>query len=267
MIIWIAVVLALASASGVTAQPETAPPDRWQPAPGDTWQWQLQDEIDPTIDAAIYDIDLFDASPESIATLKAEGRRLICYVSVGTVEGWRPDAAEFPAAAIGDAYDEWPGERWLDIREIGLLAPVLLTRLDHCRDKGFDGIEPDNVDAFANETGFAIDVADQERFLRWLAAEAHARGLSIGLKNDPELVPSLVEDFDWALTEDCYVDGWCEEMTPFIAAGKPVFMAEYTDQLSRSRFAIAVCPFAAGLGFSAILKGRDLDATRVACIP
>jgi len=263
--LWIAVALALSTLSHVSAQPETEPPDRWQPALGDTWQWQLQDEIDPTIDAAIYEIDLFDASPETIATLKADGRRLICYISVGTVEDWRPDAAEFPAEAVGDPYEEWPGERWLDIREIDLLAPVLLARLDLCREKGFDGVEPDNVDAFSNETGFAIDAADQVRFLRWLAAEAHGRGLSIGLKNDPELAADLVDVFDWALTEDCYVDGWCEEMAPFIAAGKPVFMAEYTDQLSRLQFGVAVCPFAASLGFSAILKGRDLDAARGSC--
>ena len=251
---------ALAATAGTPA-----PPDRWQPRVGDTWQWQLDGEIDESIDVDVYDVDLFDVSAATVAQLQADGRRVICYVSVGTVEEWRPDAATFPAEAVGDAYDEWPGERWLDIREIDLLSPILSARLDLCKEKGFDGVEPDNVDGFTNETGFDLTARDQARFLRWLAAEAHARGLSIGLKNAPELVDALVDELDWALTEDCVVDDWCEEMLPFVEADKPVFMAEYTDQVSERRFAWAVCPFAADLGFSAILKHRDLDADRVGC--
>jgi hypothetical protein len=255
--------LAVAAPTAVAGTPE--PPDRWQPHPGDTWQWQLDGEIDPSLDVAVYDVDLFDVPAETVAALQADGRRVVCYVSVGTVEDWRPDAADFPAAVVGDAYDEWPGERWLDVRRIDLLAPLLRARLDLCREKGFDGVEPDNVDAFANETGFDLTAADQGEFLRWLAQEAHARGLSIGLKNDPELVADLVDTFDWALTEDCYADDWCEEMRPFVDAGKAVFMAEYTDRLSTSRFAKRVCPAADALGFSAILKNRDLDAERTGC--
>ena len=240
-------------------------PPRWRPLPGTSWQWQLQDEIDTGIDVAVYDVDLFDTPAETIAALKADGRRLICYISVGTVEEWRPDADEVPAEVIGEPYDEWPGERWLDIRRIDLLAPILQARLDRCRDAGFDGVEPDNVDAFTNDTGFDISAADQERFLRWLADEAHARGLAIGLKNVPELLPAVGAAFDFAVTEDCYVDGWCREVAPFIAAGKPVFQAEYTDHVSALRFALAVCPAADRLGFSPILKDRDLGADRAGC--
>ena len=103
------------------------------------------------------------------------------------------------------------------------------------------------------------------RFVRWLAEEAHARGLSIGLKNAGELAETLVDDLDWAMSEDCYADDWCAEMLPFVAAGKPVFMAEYTDRLSAKVFHGEVCPLAAALGFSAILKQRELDAVRVGC--
>ncbi len=81
--IWLILGWSMAIASVPPARGESEQPDRWQPAPGDTWQWQLQDDIDPTIEAAIYDIDLFDATPRTIAALKADGRHLICYVSVG----------------------------------------------------------------------------------------------------------------------------------------------------------------------------------------
>ena len=44
-------------------------------------------------------------------------------------------------------------ERWLDVRQIERLAPILTDRLELCRDKGFDAVEPDNLDGYDNETG------------------------------------------------------------------------------------------------------------------
>jgi endo-alpha-1,4-polygalactosaminidase (GH114 family) len=166
---------------------------------------------------------------------------------------------------LGNDYEGWPGERWLDIRRIDLLAPIMRARLDLCRAKGFDGVEPDNVDGYANDTGFALTYGDQLAYNRWLADEAHARGLSIGLKNDAEQVGDLLTHFDWALTEDCFAQGWCGEVAPFVEAGKAVFAAEYTDELTVDRFLDGVCPQAEAMGFSAILKDRDLDAWRRGC--
>ena len=136
------------------------------------------------------------------------------------------------------------------------------TRLDQCRDKGFDGVEPDNIDGYTNDTGFQLTYSDQLAYNRWLALEAHRRGLSIGLKNDAEQAADLVGYFDWALTEDCFAEGWCEAMAPFIGAGKAVFAAEYTDTgITLDDF----CAPATDLGFSVILKHRELDAWPVAC--
>ena len=102
-------------------------------------------------------------------------------------------------------------------------------RLDECKQKGFDGVEPDNMQVADNDSGFDITAADEVAYAKWLAEEAHARGLAIGVKNSPDRVADLVDVFDFAITEDCFDQGWCEQMTPFITAGKPVFAAEYTD--------------------------------------
>ncbi|GAL06248.1 endo alpha-1,4 polygalactosaminidase precusor precursor [Photobacterium aphoticum] len=64
--------------------------------------------------------------------------------------------------------------------------------------KGCDGVEPDNVDGYKNNTGFDLTADDQLTFNRLLANEAHARNLSIGLKNNVEQVPELVTYFDFA---------------------------------------------------------------------
>jgi hypothetical protein len=134
--------------------------------------------------------------------------------------------------------------------------------LDQCKAKGFDGVEPDNIDGYTNDTGFPLTYQDQLDYNIWLANEAHERGLSIGLKNDPEQVADLLLYYDWALTESCFAEGWCDQFAPFVAAGKAVFAVEYTDTgMSLEKF----CPQAEGINFNAILKRRNLDAWRQAC--
>lgn len=234
----------------------------WKPAPGMTWQWQLDQPIDMSFNAEMYDVDLFEIDRGTLEDLRSQGHKLVCYISVGSWEEWRPDAELFPEIVIGKNYEGWPGEKWLDIRQIDLLAPILQARFDECKTKGFDGIEPDNMDSYTNDTGFPLTYADQLTFNIWLAQEAHTRGLSIGMKNDPDQVIDLLPYFDWALTEDCFAEGWCETMLPFIQAGKPVFAAEYTDMDMRLE---DFCQQAKTWNFSAILKNRDLDAFMEPC--
>lgn len=235
----------------------------WQPSPGTTLQWQLDGSpLDMSLVVDAYDIDLFDTSASTVAALHVQGAFVICYMSAGSWEEWRPDAADFPPELLGKDYVGWEGEKWLDIRRLDLLAPLLRARMDLCRLKGFDALEPDNIDAYTNDTGFPLSATDQLNFNRWLAQEAHSRGLSIGLKNDPDQAAELVSDFDWALTEDCFDQGWCEQMSVFIAAGKAVFAVEYTDtRITLDEF----CPQALDQNFSAMLKHRDLDAYQSAC--
>ena len=229
----------------------------WQPALGLSWQWQLDGKIDFSLEVDVFDIDLFDTSAAQVAALQARGIRVICYISVGSWEDWRPDAELFPESLLGNDYDGWPGERWLDIRQIDLLAPIMRARLDECQNKGFDAIEPDNMDGYQNDTGFALRYADQLAYNLWLADEAHKRGLAIGLKNDTEQIGDLIRQYDFAMTEDCFDQGWCEEVSPFIESGKAVFAAEYSDSgISLEQY----CPQAQSMMISAIYKNRDLDA-------
>lgn len=239
-----------------TVEP-TASPVWWQPALGGTWQIQFAGEIDTSIDVEIYDLDLFDTSESVIADLHAHGKRVICYLNAGAWEDWRADAADFPAEVIGNEYEGWPGEQWLDVGNLAALAPLMKARVDLCAAKGFDGVDPDNLDGFANESGFDITHDEAIVYAHWLASEAHARGLAIGIKNVPELAAELEADFEWALLESCFAQGWCADMLLFIGNGKPVFAIEYVEEgMTTADF----CAEAADLGFSAILKNRDLDA-------
>lgn len=232
---------------------------RWQPPPGTTWQLQLDGRVDTSVHAEAFDIDGFDNGSRVVDDLHAKGSKVVCYLSAGSWERWRPDAAKFPDRVRGRRLEGWPGERWLDVRKLHVLKPLMRARLDICVRKGFDAVDFDNVDGYQNRTGFPIGAADQLAYDRWLAAAAHERGLSVGLKNDLRQVRKLEPHFDFAVNEECFQYRECGSLRRFVSAGKAVFQVEY--ELSRSEF----CDRAAALRFSSMRKRYSLHAWRRPC--
>jgi hypothetical protein len=231
---------------------------RWIPKPGTPWQWQLTNPVDTSVDVPVYDIDSTYTDAATVAALHAKGRKVICYVNAGAWENFRPDKSAFPGTLLG-ATDGWPGEQWLDIRQIGVLQPLMAARFAACRAKGFDGIEADLVDSYTDQTGFPITAADQLRYNQMLGGLAHSLGLSIGLKNDLGQVPQLAGVYDFAVDEQCFQYSECDQLLPFIKAGKAVFEVEY--QLSNDQF----CAQANAMGFSSMHKNMALDPPRWPC--
>jgi hypothetical protein len=248
-------VSATAGLPGRSVAPGTA--GRWRPRPGTGWQWQLTTPVDLSVDVPVYDIDGVENGADVVAELHRRGRKVICYVNVGAWEDFRPDRDAFPAAVLGSE-NGWPGERWLDIRRLDVLLPIMAGRFDTCRASGFDAIEPDLVEGYGHETGFPLTAADQLRYNRAIADLAHSRGLSVGLKNDAEQVGDLAGDFDFAVVEECVKFGECARYSPFIGQGKAVFHVEYGGDTS-------FCAGTKRLGFSSMRKSLDLDATRTPC--
>jgi len=228
---------------------------RWQPKPTtSSWQFQLQGKIDTSIDARVYEIDGFNVSKAVVKKLHALGRKVICYIDVGSWENYRPDAKRFPRSVIGKRYDGYPNERWLDIRRFRSFAGPIKSRIRMCARKGFDGLEPDNINGWENPTGFPLTAADQLRFNRWIARLAHRNGLAVGLKNDGRQARKLVRHFDFAVVEQCFQYRECGQYRPFVRRGKAVYSVEYERPNS------AFCARARKIRFSAIGKEYDLFA-------
>ena len=235
----------------------------WAPAPGTAWQIQLSGAIDTSVDVAMYDLDAVDTPDEVITELHVSGRIVSCYFSAGSWEDWRSDAAEFPDATIGRRLDGWPGERWLDVRD-PTVRGLLIARIDRAAARGCDAIDPDNVDGFANNTGFDLTYADQVDFDRFLADAAHTRGLSVGLKNDLDQLEDLVDWFDWGLNEQCAAYDECDRLEVFTGAGKAVFNVEYVDDMADAEaLGGEVC--GAGPDLDTLIKTLDLGAERYPC--
>ena len=239
---------------------DPVPADVWRPAPGTTWQWQLTGSIDTSVPVDMYDVDLFDA-PDSVFTA-LQDRTVICYFSAGSAEDFREDAVALPDDATGDRLMGWSDERWVDVTHPAVRQWVE-DRLDYAVERGCDGVEPDNVDGYANRNGFFLTPAEQLQFNRFVADEAHRRGLSVGLKNDVDQLAELEPWFDWALNEECHLFEECGVYTPFRGADKAVFHTEYVrNWRDAPELAARVCVHS---GFSTLVKTLDLGPEFLSC--
>lgn len=190
----------------------------------------------------VYDIDGEYNSAETVAYLHARGKKVICYFDAGVYETYRQDAHKFQELSPqiwGNADEGWNDSFWLDIRRVDELEPIMKARMQECKDKGFDAIEPDEIDGWENDTGFPLTYQDQLNYNKALARWAHEIGMSIGQKGDIIQTRDLVDDFDWTLNEECFQYRECtnpydpnlDEIVPglqlYVQRNKAVFVAEY----------------------------------------
>ncbi len=258
------------SSSSSALDPNVAPVlkgDWYQPPAFVTWQWQLSGGLNTSYDVEIYDIDLFDTSISQIAAIQAIGKRVICYFSAGSYESWRSDAANFDSSDYANTLDGWEDERWLDIRSNNVQS-IMKARLDLAVEKGCDGVEPDNMDAYTNNSGFSLTSSNQLAYNRFIANQAHYRDLSVALKNDLDQVESLVDYYDFAVNEQCFEYDECDTLAPFTQASKPVLNAEYHDNyVNDVNQRNSLCTQSINLSFSTLILPLDLDdSSRYSCL-
>jgi len=246
--------------------------DQWyRPAVGVSWQWQLlvDDEhpLNTAYEAELYNLDLFTTPATTIRRLQAAGRRVVCYFSAGTYESYVADRNQFAARDVGQVLADWPDERWLDIRSPAVQR-TMIARLDLAASKGCDAVEPDNVQGYLEDTGFTLSAEDQLAYNRFIATEAHRRGLAVGLKNSLEQVAELVDYFDFSINEQCFQYKECQPLLAFIEAGKLVLNVEYPDQhlVLDAHWVATLCAAANARRFSTLILPVELDDRfRIAC--
>ena len=231
----------------------------YTPKVNTSWQWQLTGTLNLNYNVEIYDVDLFDTSKKTIRLLHKKGKKVICYLSAGSYENWRADAHQFSEAMKGKKMDGWD-ELWLDIRNPQLKS-IMSARIKLAQEKGCDGIEADNIDGYVNESGFPLTAKEQLDYNKFLASQAHKRGLSIGLKNDLDQIKKLVNIYDFAINEQCHEYDECDKLKPFIEQNKAVLNVEYT-QKYKNNFQGArdnLCANAQKEQFSTLIMPYDLD--------
>lgn len=252
--------LSYTTGAATTPTPPTTPSGSlWVPKPGTSWQIQFAGTLDTSVNVKAFDLDLFGTSKATIDQLHAKGTKVICYFSGGSSETYRPDFDSFPSSVLGTTLGGYPDERWLDVRQIAILGPIMTARMDLAKQKGCDAVDSDNMDGYTNNSGFAISYAQQLAYNKFIADEAHKRGMSIGLKNDLLQIKDLADTYDFAINEQCLEYSECSYMKPFIDRNKAVFAISYSGSKS------SVCSQTNPLDFDMLLKNFSLDSYRVAC--
>jgi len=231
-------------------------------AEGAYWDWQLDSPVDFSVDVDVLVTDLMEASAEDVAALKARGVKTVCYVSVGSAESYRDDYGRFPPEVLGNDYYGWPDEKFIDIRARDAVLPIMRARIDECAARGFDAIEPDNMDTMWEDTGFELTREDWIAYMTEIAAHAHGKGLQIAQKNAPDFVDVFVDTFDFVIVEACFQYGFCEDFAPYLAAGKDVLAAEYPET---GIDMAEVCAYAAASEIKFIFKARELAKGYLTC--
>ena len=194
---------------------------------------------------------------DQLQALRAQGVDTVCHVNAGTIAETDPGFSDLPPAVIGSAHKTRPNERYLDIRRVQMVVPVITQQIVACKNQGFTAIEPDGLDAYAQDSNFPLTAADTVHYATTLAHVAHGLGLRIAQKNIPELTEALLPHFDFAITESCFETGTCEQIAAYPKANKPAFNAEYTD--ADIDFAKA-CAEGARLNINMIRKDRPVTA-------
>jgi endo-alpha-1,4-polygalactosaminidase (GH114 family) len=238
----------------------------------------------PCVRPDVFDFDLYvdpsiagrygwTVETAAVDAVHASGQHAIGYMTAGDAERWRPDYEQFvdfdrqcDGCLLGEPFSRrFPDEYWANLNngkgQFDFMLQMIRARTDKVAAAGFDGVEYDIVDAFAqgkDTTGFRISADTQLAYNIALSEMAHADGLSVALKNDGQQIPDLLPYFDYAINEQCFqydecagggysAPGW----RAFIAAGKPVFQAEY--RLEPKDF----CRKANRWDFSSIVKARN----------
>jgi hypothetical protein len=167
-----------------------------------------------------------------VSQLKSQGKRVVCYISAGTLENWRDDHSKFSNAAMGQKYKGFGGkETWLDITKWETFKEPMLQRIKQADSKGCQFIEYDNTDCDINGCVPGASrqtlVAKQSEYINWLINTAHGMGMGVGLKNSQSHIPEFASKIDFAINEECQTWKECDLYNTLTKANKAVFGVEY----------------------------------------
>jgi Glycoside-hydrolase family GH114 len=191
------------------------------------WDWQIglgaprQRTGARAVD--IYDVDGFLTTAAQLRAIHRTWQaatlphpRTYCYLDLAW-EDYRPDGSApsrggaFPANTLGRIYYGYPQERWVDLRQLDALKPMIDARIAMCARKGFDAIELDDIDSFepASTTGFNLTPQDAQNFLAYVDNEIHRQGMAVLWKNTGVLSWWGRDYSDGAVVEECYTYSEC----------------------------------------------------------
>ena len=195
-----------------TSAAPAAPAGSAAPPPaGAKWDYQSGGAYPPPSGVRVVSRDS-SASP-------APGLYNICYINAFQAQpdatGWwqsnHPDLLLKTSSGAPVIDQNW-NEQLLDVStdaKRAELAQVESGWIASCAAKGFQAIEPDNLDSYSRSQNL-LTADDDAVMATQLARLAHAKGLAIAQKNTTEFLPRAHQiGFDFAVSEQCGDYGEC----------------------------------------------------------
>ncbi len=192
-------------------------------------------------------INAFQAQPDATAWWKANHDDLLLKTAAGKYvvdSGWNENVLDTRTAAKRTA-----------------LAAIVNGWIDDCKAKGYQAIEPDNLDSWDRSKGL-ITKANNIAFATLLAQHAHSIGLAIAQKNASEIANEGKNQvgFDFAIAEECqrysgeFGAKECDDYMHYY--GNNLIEIEYNDNGGTSSYN-AACT-ARGASISITYRDRDV---------
>jgi Glycoside-hydrolase family GH114 len=192
-------------------------------------------------------INAFQAQPDATAWWKANHDDLLLKTAAGKYvvdSGWNENVLDTTTAAKRTA-----------------LAAIVNGWIDDCKAKGYQAIEPDNLDSWDRSKNL-ITKANNIAFATLLAQHAHSIGLAIAQKNASEIANEgkTQVGFDFAIAEECqrYTGEFgakeCDDYMHYY--GNNLIEIEYNDNGGTSSYNSACT--ARGAAISITYRDRDV---------
>eukprot|EP00834_Sanchytrium_tribonematis_P001924 NODE_51_length_31136_cov_0.357670.p12 type:complete len:290 gc:universal NODE_51_length_31136_cov_0.357670:18418-17549(-) len=230
----------------INRQPSSSPgsdsKDWFKPDTGASYYHQETGDIKMDEDVSIYSIPLF--SGELIKQLQSKGKKVLCQYSVGV---WRQGQPALDKKYMGNEIQS--NVFALNVKE-DAVKNYVSQFIQKAEDFGCDGFEPLDMNVYSRDNGLDITLDDQFSYSKWLADQAHSKGLFIGMYN-AVLQLAAIDSFDYAVAINCFMTNNCVNYSQVISKAKPVFDMETTLKTD------AFCEKANSLNFYAITKPSD----------
>nr|GAT51630.1 predicted protein [Mycena chlorophos] len=193
----------------------------------------------------------------------AEGLYNICYVNAFQAQEedsnwWLQNAPQLLLQENGQPvkdpdWDEYIFNTTTDANRQALAA-ILEPTIQTCATKGFNAIEPDNLDTYTRFS--SLTKADNLAFARILSDYAHSLGLAFAQKNTAGLkaADKTTGGFDFAIAEECQVYSECDEYSNLYGN----YMIEIEYKSDGKKYFTAAC---AARGAQIPINYRNLDVT------
>lgn len=265
------------------------------PAPAG-WLYQLSGYPDGKLDAlarapgryAVIDLardggsDYFTSA--EIGRLRASGKRVLSYFTIGSIEKYRPEYSRVPGLKL-NRWNDWPDEYFVRYWDEQWWREVVQPRIDQALAAGFDGAYLDVPNAYEEidlalvpgQTRDTLGAKMAQLIVRASAyAKAHRPGFQIVPQNSPELqrfpgypraIDGLgVEELFYLATDEKCTQDFCGENLDSVRAlrraGKFVLAVDYA---TRPGNVAQACARDAAEGFLGYVTTRALDRISPPC--